>query len=254
MDNNWPQIKAWRRSERARLIAERMALAPVTRQPWSAAIEAHLRGGFPIPRGAVVGFCWPFKNEFDVRFVLRDFREGGAVAALPVVVDKAGPLQFRPWRPGVPMVKGVYDIPYPQDTATVLPDVALVPMNGFDEQGYRLGYGGGYFDRTLAALSPRPVAVGLAYECARMPSIQPQPHDIAMDFVVTEAGVHAVRDGRLEILMAAECGARFCQLLSARGLPWRTAAPAQGYSSPVCYAAEFPGYFSDDAPQAGKAG
>jgi hypothetical protein len=130
------------------------------------------------------------------------------------------------------------------------PDIAFVPMNGFDEQGYRLGYGGGYFDRTLEVLSPRPVAVGIAFEFARLPTIHAQPHDIAMDFVVTEAGVHGVRDARLEKMTADECGARFRALLSQRGLPRRTAAPSQGYSSPACYAAEFPGYFGEDAPGA----
>src|SRR6185436_2040899 len=100
---------------------------------------------------------------------------------------------FRAWWPGAPMTAGVYDIPIPDGTAIVAPDAAIVPMNGFDAQGYRLGYGGGYFDRTLASMSPRPLAIGVSYEFARLATIYPQPHDVAMDFVVTEAGLHAVK-------------------------------------------------------------
>ena len=246
----WSEIKVWRRATREDLVARRVAMTPAEHRDASAAIHAHLTQAFALPADAVLAFCWPFKHEFDVRFAVRAWREHGTTAALPVVAGKAQALQFRQWWPGAPMRKGVYDIPYPDGTDLLAPDVAFVPMNGFDEQGYRLGYGGGYFDRTLAALSQRPVAVGIAFEFARLPTIFPQPHDIAMDFVVTEAGVHAVIDGRLEKSTAADCSARFRALLSRRGLPRRTAAPSQGYSSPACYAAEFSGYFGEDAPGA----
>ena len=78
------------------------------------------------------------------------------------------------------------------------PDAILMPLNGFDEAGYRLGYGGGYFDRSLAALSPRPQAVGVGFELARVPSIRPQAHDLPMDFIVTESGIFQVEAGRLQ--------------------------------------------------------
>ena len=250
MNDSWLEIRAWRRQQRERLVGERMALAAVEHRDCSAAINAHLGAGFVFPAGTVIGFCWPFKNEFDTRFAIRAYRERGAVAALPVVIDKSSPLQFRQWWPGAPMAKGVYDIPYPRDTELRVPDVALVPMNGFDAQGYRLGYGGGYFDRTLAAQSPRPVAVGIAFGFARLPTIFPQPHDIAMDFVVTEAGAHAVEASGLVVVSAGECAERLSRLLQQRGLP-RRRPPAVAYSSPACYAAEFPGYFGETAPDAG---
>ena len=144
------------------------------------------------------------------------------------------------------MKAGVYGIPFPDGTEPVAPGAAIVPMNGFDEGGYRLGYGGGYFDRTLAALARRPVAIGTAFEFARLPTIEPQPHDIPMDFVVTEAGIYAATGAGLEKIDAAECRCRMQQLMDGRRGPASRAAADGGYSSPVCYAAEFPGYFGED--------
>jgi 5-formyltetrahydrofolate cyclo-ligase len=84
------------------------------------------------------------------------------------------------------MVQGVWKIPVPADGPEVVPDVALAPVVGWDGAGYRLGYGGGYFDRTLAALAPSPLTIGVGLYAARVPTIFPQPHDIAMDVIVTE--------------------------------------------------------------------
>jgi 5-formyltetrahydrofolate cyclo-ligase len=157
-------------------------------------------------------------------------RERGAVTALPVVVAPGTPLVFREWHPGVVLARGVYDIPYPAASAEVVPNTVLVPMLGFDDAGYRLGYGGGYFDRTLAALARRPTVIGIAYEIAHLETIHPQPHDIPMGWVVSERGIYA-RDGdRLEFLGSPPGGA------------------ASALSSPVCYAGEFDS--GDDVPKA----
>jgi len=242
---DWPRIRDWRRQQRAALIERRVAVPRETLAPWNAAITESILAGFPMLAGMTIGFCWPFKHEFDARFAIRRFRQQGATAALPAVVEKTGPLQFRKWWPGAPMRPGVYDIPVPDGTEQVVPDAAIVPMNGFDEQGYRLGYGGGYFDRTLAAITPRPLAIGVGYEFARLPTIHPQTHDIAMDFVVTEAGVHAVSGARLTRLDPQACRARARRLCDERRLPRPMRAEDVGYSSPVCYAAEFPGYFGE---------
>jgi hypothetical protein len=101
------------------------------------------------------------------------------------------------------MTKGVYDIPVTDGTALVVPDAAIVPMNGFDAQGYRLGYGGGYFDRTLDSIAPPPLAIGVAFEFAGLPTIRPQPHDVPMDFIVTEAGIYVAKDANLVRISAA---------------------------------------------------
>lgn len=243
----WEQIRAWRRQQRGELIARRLALSAAQRSEWSAAINSHMEAGFALLAAMTVGFCWPFKGEFDARFVLRKFRDGGARAALPAVITQAGPLQFREWWPGAPMTPGVYDIPVPDGTAPVVPDAAIVPMNGFDERGYRLGYGGGYFDRTLAVTQPRPLAIGVGFEFARLPTIHPQQHDIAMDFVVTEAGIHALAGDHLARIGSDECHERVRRLTLERGLSCgKSTDVAAGYSSPPCYAGEFPGYFGGD--------
>jgi 5-formyltetrahydrofolate cyclo-ligase len=182
----------WRRARRSELLARRIGAATHSRREWDAAITLLLTEGFPLLRQMSVGFYWPFKNEFDPRFAIHHWRQRGARAALPVVVEKFAPLQFRQWWPGAPMTTGVYDLPFPDGTAVVVPEALLIPPVGFDAQGFRLGYGAGYFDRTLAAMTPQPLKIGVAYELSRMPTIQPQPHDVPMDFIVTEAGVHRV--------------------------------------------------------------
>jgi hypothetical protein len=162
--------------------------------------------------------------------------------ALPVVVQKAAPVLFREWWPGIPMANGIWNIPVPAAGDPVAPDVLLVPVVGFDRQNYRLGYGGGYYDRTLAAAT-RPRTIGVGFELARIATIHPQPHDIPMDFVVTEAGVHAAGGEGLQRVDPEESRRRMQRLLIARRLP--RAAHPESYSSPVCYAGEFPGYFGD---------
>jgi len=111
-----------------------------------------------------------------------------SVNAIEAAVQKASPLQFRLWWPGAPTSVGVYDLPVPE-TEVVVPQAVLMPPIGFDGECYRLGYGGGFFDRTLAAMSPQPLKIGVAYEELRIETIRPQPHDIAMDCVVTESGI-----------------------------------------------------------------
>ena len=241
----WPEIKSWRKQMRAELIAQRVALESARRREMNAVISAHIEAGFALLAGMTVGFCWPFQGEFDARFAIRHFRGRGGAAALPVVVAKATPLQFRAWWPGAPLTPGVYGIPAPDGTPLVVPDAAIVPMNGFDARGYRLGYGGGYFDRTLAATLPQPLAIGVSFEFARLATIYPQPHDIAMDFVVTEAGLHAVTGAALARIGADECAERARHLCEKRGLPRHRVEAAGGYSSPPCYAGEFPGYFGE---------
>lgn len=247
---DWQEIKVWRKAKRAELVARREALPQAQRHQWNEAITAWLEAGAFVPAGTVVGFCWPFKAEFDPRFAVRHWRDRGAVAALPEVVAKGEPLQFRAWKPGVAMRPGVYDIPVPAETEVVVPDLAIVPMNGCDEQGCRLGYGGGYFDRTLAKWRDRLFAIGVAYEVLRLPTIYPQPHDIPMDLVVTEAGIHRVSGGRLVRIEPEASRDYMQQIFAARRLP--RAAPTElgaGYASPACYAAEFPGHWGDASAQ-----
>lgn len=224
-------LRAWRRALRERLLAARDALPPDARTRLRERVDAHLTRAFPGLARGVFAFCWPHRGEYDARFLARSVRARGGVTVLPVVVRPRAPLVFREWRPGAALERGPLGIPFPVGTPERVPDVALVPLVGFDDAGYRLGYGGGFFDRTLAALAPRPVAIGVAWESAHVDTIHPQPHDIPMDWIVTERGVYR-RDGdRLAFLGAPP-----------EGTPSERA-------SPVCYADGVdPGYFGDDPP------
>ncbi len=177
---------AWRRTLRRDMVAKRSALGDDRHARLSAGIVGHLLAALPVPR--VVAFCWPIKHEPDVRAVVAHWEALGARAVLPVVVAEASPLAFRRWTFDTPLVPDRYGIPTPVTGEFMQPDLILLPLNGFDAAGYRLGYGGGYFDRTLAALSPRPLAVGIGFEVNRLPSIRPESHDQRLDWIVTEAG------------------------------------------------------------------
>lgn len=218
-----PELAAWRKQQRNDLLARREAMPHEQRRALEASVTRHLIAGFPCLAGRMVGFCWPYRAEPDPRFAVRHWRDRGARAALPVVVEKNAPLEFREWWPGVATQPGVFDLPVPQGTAVVDPDALLVPPVGFDAHGFRLGYGGGYFDRTLAAMAPQPIKIGVAFELERMPTIHPQPHDIALDFIVTEQGIHHVGlAGLAPVRDEAEVHAICARLLRERGL----AAPA----------------------------
>lgn len=182
-------VKTWRRSERQRLLALRSGASPTERRAWGDTIETRLYEILSGRPGMTLGVYWPFRAEFDPRPLVGRLSAEGFAAALPVVADKKGPLEYRLWRPGDPLVDGVWGIPIPERREVVVPQAVLAPLVGFDRQCYRLGYGGGYFDRTLAAISPRPLAIGVGFELSRIETIHPQHFDIPMDLVVTEAGI-----------------------------------------------------------------
>jgi 5-formyltetrahydrofolate cyclo-ligase len=222
------ELMTWRKQLRGELLARRQSVPADQLHAWRIAIDHHLLYGFPGLAKGVVAFCWPIRNEYDARHLLLRLRRQGATTALPVVVAPGTPLLFREWHPGVELAPGKLDIPYPKASAEVVPDKVLLPMNGFDAQGYRLGYGGGFFDRTLASLARKPLVIGVSFELAAVDTIHPQPWDVPVDYVVTERGVYQ-RDGEGLVFL---------------GVPQE---PRVGLSSPVCYAAEFaPGYFGED--------
>lgn len=184
---DFDELKRWRRGERERLIALRQALPAEDRRRLGERIEAELRRLIGEQPGTL-GVYWPFRAEFDPRPVIEWAVAVGRTVALPVVVDKNGPLEYRAWRPGESLVDGVWNIPVPEKREIVTPAMVLAPLVGFDRGCYRLGYGGGYFDRTLAALAPRPRAIGVGFDFQAIATIYPQPFDVAMDLIVTESG------------------------------------------------------------------
>jgi 5,10-methenyltetrahydrofolate synthetase len=213
-------LKSWRRTQRERLIAERLAIPDATIAAWRQRMDGYLERSFPGLARQRVAFCWPIKKEYDARHFARTLRGLGALTALPVVVAPRTPLVFREWHPGVKLATGALDIPYPVDSREILPQAVLLPMNGWDSKGYRLGYGAGFFDRTLASLAQKPVVIGVSYEQARLDTIYPQSWDIPVDYLVTERGVYRRDPEGLVFLGAPQDG------------------EPSALSSPVCYADE----------------
>ena len=185
-----PEKSHFRQNLRREMIARRMALPDETHAALSAAVRVRLDEGFPALAELIVGFCWPVQNEPDLRpFVSELIARGGRVV-LPVVLRTDAPLAFREWWPDQPLTPDRYSIPTPTDGDFLVPQALLLPVNAFDDANYRIGYGGGFFDRTLASLSPRPLAIDIGFDFQRMASICPQAHDLPLDAMVTESGIH----------------------------------------------------------------
>ncbi|WP_395059688.1 5-formyltetrahydrofolate cyclo-ligase [Polaromonas sp.] len=168
---------------------------------------------------AVIGAYWPIKGEFDPLPALYRWQEdvilsrgsdsnqapaheGRAEAAtenianrsprkigLPVVNKLHKTLTFHAWYPGCPMEEDAYGIPKPKDTEIIVPTLLFVPCVGYGPGGFRLGYGGGFYDRTLATLQPKPFTVGLGYSHGWLPDLEPEPHDVALDAILNDNGV-----------------------------------------------------------------
>jgi 5-formyltetrahydrofolate cyclo-ligase len=222
------ELTSWRKAERARLIGAREALDAATLERLRLSIDGHLERSFPGLAAAKLAFCWPIRGEYDARPLLHTLRHRGALTALPVVVAPKQPLVFREWHPGVALASGPLGIPFPPASELVMPTALLLPMVGWDEAGYRLGYGAGFFDLTLASLPKRPVVIGVGYELGKISSIHPQSWDVPMDWVVTERGVYRRDPQGLVFLGTAAAG------------------EPSGLTSPVCYADEIaPGYFDE---------
>ncbi len=181
-------VARWRKAERARLIAMRLDIPADVRRAHADAIARKLDAVAGDIEGRTVALYWPFRGEPDLRGWAARAMERGATILLPVVVEKAMPLVFRAWKPGDRLEKGVWNIPVPSDGGEMLPDVVVSPVVGFDAGNYRLGYGGGFYDRTLASLGRKPAIFGVGYTAQRLPTIYPQPFDIPMDVVLTEEG------------------------------------------------------------------
>ena len=172
-------------------LAARQALPAVEHARTSRQILDHLWGWLSSRPAGMIAFCSPVRGEVDCRPVIERLIATGWLAAMPVVTTPAAPMVFRPWSPETPMLIDHHGIPIPDSTVTVVPTVALLPLVAFDAAGYRLGYGGGYFDRTLAALAPRPLAVGIGFELAMVDTIHPANHDVPLDAVITEIGLRS---------------------------------------------------------------
>lgn len=191
-------IVARRRVLRNAALNAREALTATAHKALTHRLQQHLARLLEQLAPQTLGFCWPFRSEPDLRHFVAAWlaAASGRHAALPVVLDRDAPMVFRHWHPGMELVPDRHGIPHPPAGEEVVPDVVLVPLNAFDATGFRLGYGGGYFDRTLAVLPA--CAVGVGFEVGRVASVLPQPHDRPMAWLVTEAGVFRPDDSSSE--------------------------------------------------------
>src|SRR5258705_4885716 len=167
------RVQVWPRGRTADLGARRLSVSAGARCRWSATIADFLRAGFAALAGRTIGVYSPFRGEPNVRAAIDHWRAIGATTALPVVVTRGSPLEFRAFWPGVRMREGVVGLSIPLRTPVVTPQVLLMPMVAFDTHGYRLRHGGGYFDRTLAALAPPPPQNRPPLQPSRVPTLPP---------------------------------------------------------------------------------
>ena len=174
---------------RKQLQAERLAMAD--RHERSVHLQEVLRVWLVSRSERSIGAYWPIKGEFDALPALFRWSEAESPRriGLPVINRETKQLRFHVWYPGCPMEDDAYGIPKPKDTEAFEPELLLVPCVGYGPQGLRLGYGGGFYDRTLAALKPRPFTVGVGFAHGYVPWLAAEPHDVPLDAMLVEDGV-----------------------------------------------------------------
>jgi 5-formyltetrahydrofolate cyclo-ligase len=180
---------------RRQLQAERQSL--VDRHQRSVHLQEVLRVWLVGRQESSIGAYWPIKGEFDSLPALYRWSEAydHRRIGLPVINRATKQLSFHVWYPGCEMEEDAFGIPKPKDTEQFAPQMLLVPCVGFGPGGLRLGYGGGFYDRTLAAIAPPPITVGVGYAHGFVPWLEAEPHDVPLDVILTEDGVHWQRSG-----------------------------------------------------------
>jgi 5,10-methenyltetrahydrofolate synthetase len=195
MDNSDSEKALQKKALRKELIALRNSLPD--RQDRADALQQVMRIWLVGRPELVIGAYWPIKGEFDPLPALHRWKEDGELLdqpqrrriGLPVVNKENKTMTFHAWYPGCPMEEDAYGIPKPKDTEVIVPTLLFSPCVGYGPGGYRLGYGGGFYDRMLAGLSPRPFTVGLGYGVGFVPDLEPEPHDIPLDAILNDYGV-----------------------------------------------------------------
>lgn len=176
----------WRDRQRQQLRGLRRSVPATEREQLDAAIVRNLAAQLADRDTRCIAVYWPLPGEPDLKAWYEEARQAGVRLALPEVVGTDQPLIFRRWDLGAPLGLDALKIPCPAGAEVVTPDTIVAPCLGFDADRFRLGNGGGYYDRTLGNLPRRPCTIGVAYQRLLLPSIRPQPHDVPMDMVVTE--------------------------------------------------------------------
>lgn len=179
-----PEAKSNKTELRRALLAYRQSIPPEVRKQWDIALAEKLLNWWTAHPVGTLGVYWPIRSEPDLRPAYEELVSRGVQLALPVVVAKNAPLRFIGWKPGDPMQKDSHGVAIPVAGEVMKPDALLVPCVGFNTQYFRLGYGGGFYDRTLA-IPPRPRTIGIGYACGQA-EFEADSHDVALDVVVTE--------------------------------------------------------------------
>jgi 5,10-methenyltetrahydrofolate synthetase len=194
MDNSEDKKTLEKKTLRKALVEQRLNM-PDRRQR-SALLQDVMRIWLVGRPDTVIGAYWPIKGEFDPLPALHRWKEDGELLdqpqprriGLPVVDKVHRTMVFHAWYPGCRMEEDAYGIPKPKDTEVIVPTLMFISCVGYGAGGFRLGYGGGFYDRTLAILEPRPYTVGLGFTQGFLPDFEAQPHDIALDAILNENG------------------------------------------------------------------
>lgn len=187
-------VAAWRHAERQRLRAERKALTPAMAATITDRIATCLTEVLaPLDAShLIIGASWPIPGEPDLMPFLTTLHQRGAVLSLSSCVKPPAAMRFRRWTPGAPLERGLWNLPVPPASAgEVTPNLLIAPLLGWDDACHRLGFGTGYFDRTLADFDAPPFSIGVGLHSARLSTIHPLPHDKRLDLIVTERGIAA---------------------------------------------------------------
>ena len=195
MDKLHPEPDSDKKALRRRLLEERLALPD--RQARSAALQQIMRIWLVGRTDTVIGAYWPIKGEFDPLPALHRWKEDGELLeqplrrriGLPVVDREHKTMTFHAWYPGCPMEEDAYGIPKPKDTELIVPTLLFAPCVGYGPGGYRLGYGGVFYDRMLASLEPKPFTVGLGFGPGFVDDLESEPHDVPLDAILNDYGV-----------------------------------------------------------------
>jgi 5-formyltetrahydrofolate cyclo-ligase len=186
-----PKVEEAKAALRQKARTARAAILNSSRADAARAVAQHFFDAVPLASGEIVAGYWRIKDEMDCQPILIRLMDSFQPVCLPVVLGDEQPLELRLWEQGAPLYEAGFGTLAPSELAPqVEPDVIIMPLLGFDKRGTRLGYGGGYYDRTLDRLGKRPRLVGIAFAAQELDTIPRESHDVPLDVIVTEHGAH----------------------------------------------------------------
>jgi 5-formyltetrahydrofolate cyclo-ligase len=187
-------MQQWKQQQRQRLLTERANISKKERAQFQTSVLSSLKLYLDKLSPSTLALYWPIKGELDCLCLAPALIEGGWKLVIPVMDTKSKHLNFASWSPEMEMEMGDWNIPVPKVCDWLQPDIFLIPLVGFDKQNFRLGYGGGYYDRTLAEVNKSVTTVGIGFDMGRFESIHPHQYDIPMDIILTESGLQSCTD------------------------------------------------------------